>query len=159
MLDPPSIPSFPHILSYRIKSPGLLSPQFRFLNNLDQAATIEETVHQPHSHDERALVERFDAASNVNHSDTSGILLACITGAGVAFQAYAGCYLTAFRNDPRTLTLRMDRTRGGGTSNVLVLLSGGALSHAVREVVQIMPGEVKSLATLGASTVQFINNW
>ncbi|KAJ9417920.1 secreted in xylem Six8 [Fusarium oxysporum] len=80
---------------------------------------------------------RFDVASNVNHSDTSGILLACITGAGSAFQAYAGCYLTAFRNDPRTLTLRMDKTRGERISNVLVILSGGALSHAVEEVVQI----------------------
>nr|QID05173.1 secreted in xylem 8a4 [Fusarium oxysporum f. sp. sesami] len=117
--------------------------------SLDQAATIEETVHQPHSHDERALVER----------DTSGILLACITGAGAAFQAYAGCYLTAFRNDPRTLTLRMDRTRGGGTSNVLVILSGGALSQAVHEVVQIVPGAVRNIATLGASTIQFLNNF
>nr|8EB9_A Chain A, Secreted in xylem Six8 [Fusarium oxysporum f. sp. lycopersici] len=92
-------------------------------------------------------------------SDTSGILLASITGAGSAFQAYAGCYLTAFRNDPRTLTLRMDKTRGERISNVLVILSGGALSHAVEEVVQIAPGAVRNLATLGASTVQFLHNF
>ncbi|EWZ77336.1 hypothetical protein QL093DRAFT_2558766 [Fusarium oxysporum] len=114
----------------------------------DQAATIEEAINEPHSLDERALVER----------DTRGILLACITGAGTAFQAYTGCYLSAFRNDPRTLAVRVDRTFGGRTSNVLVTLSGGALARAVTEVVRVLPGGVVHIFTQGASTVSFSNS-